>query len=107
MGIIAQLPHFYQDKEGKSHRNVLQIETDEPRVEKGYPKDGTISVRLQDELAQKAFKMTPQEALYLGEELTAIAKDLLAKKRGLWQEKARAGPTAAPSKGPLATMMTD
>jgi tRNA(Leu) C34 or U34 (ribose-2'-O)-methylase TrmL len=87
MPITSQYPHFWQDKEGKSHRNMLQIEADEPKMQNNYPKDGTITIRLQDEQAQKAFKMTPQETLMLGEELKSIAKDMLKKKRELWEKK--------------------
>jgi len=87
MPIASQLPHFWEDKEGKSHRNMLQVEVDDPRIEGSFPKDGTITIRLQDEGAQKAFKMSPQEALMLGEELGDIAKDLLRKKRDLWKSK--------------------
>ena len=87
MPITSQLPHFWEDKEGKSHRNMLQIEVDEPRMEGSFPKDGTVTIRLQDEETQKAFKMNPQEVLMLGEELEEIAKDLLRKKRELWKSK--------------------
>jgi len=89
MPITSQLPHFWQDKEGKSHRNMLQIEVDEPRMEGNFPKDGTITIRLQDEQAQKAFKMSPTETLQLGEELKEIAKELLKQKRELWKSKAK------------------
>jgi hypothetical protein len=87
MPIASQLPHFWEDKEGKSHRNMLQIEIDEPRMEGNFPKDGTITIRLQDETAQKVFKMSPTETLQLGEELEDIAKDMLRKKRELWKAK--------------------
>lgn len=89
MAIASQIPHFWQDKEGKSHRNMLQIEVDEPFMANNFPKDGTVTIRLQDEEAQKAFKMQPQEALFLAEELKAIAKEQMNKKRDLWAKKAR------------------
>ena len=92
MAIASQYPHFYQDKEGKAHRNMLQIEIEEPRVVNNFPKDGNVTIRLQDEEAQKAFKMTPQETFVLGEELEQIAKELLRKKRELWEKKAAAQP---------------
>jgi hypothetical protein len=87
MPIASQFPHFWQDKEGKSHRNMMQIETDEPRIEGNFPKDGTVIIRLQDEDAQKAFKMSPQEALLVGQELQDIAREMLAEKRKLWKSK--------------------
>lgn len=87
--IIAQFPHFYQDKEGKSHRNMLQIEQDEPYMKNNFPKDGYVMIRLQDEESQKAFKMTPQEALAVGQELMNIAQEHQAKKRSLWMSRAK------------------
>jgi hypothetical protein len=89
MATVSQYPHFYQDKEGKQHRNMLQLEAEEPRLEKNFPKDGSVMIRIQDEEAQKAFKMTPQEALQLGTELEAVAKELMEGKRKLWKSKAR------------------
>jgi hypothetical protein len=88
MAIASQIPHFWQDKEGKSHRNMLQVEVEDAHIANNYPKDGSITIRLQDETAQKAFKMQPQEALFLAEELKAIAKDQMGKKRDLWAQKA-------------------
>lgn len=87
MAIVSQIPHFWQDKEGKSHRNMLQVEVDEAKMQGNFPKDGNVMIRLQDEEAQKAFKMTPQEALQLGTELQDIAKELMSGKRKLWKSK--------------------
>ena len=87
--IISQYPHFYQDKEGKSHRNMLQIEMEEVKVVSGFPRDGSVMIRLQDESVNKAFKMTPQEALQLGTELKEIAKELMKQKREHWKSKNR------------------
>ncbi|RLG21392.1 hypothetical protein DRN74_02410 [Candidatus Micrarchaeota archaeon] len=87
MAIVGQIPHFWHDKEGKAHRNMLQIEVEEPQLKGGFPRDGSVTIRLQDEQAQKAFKMTAQEALQLGQELLDIAKELLSKKRELWRKR--------------------
>jgi len=92
MGIVSQYPHFYQDKEGKSHRNMLQVESEEAHMQGNFPKDGNVVIRLQDETAQKAFKMTPQEALQLGIELQDIAHELLKAKREMWKNKAASKP---------------
>lgn len=87
MKIADQIPHFFKDAQGIQKRNLLQIEVDEPSMQGNFPKDGAVMIRLQDDQAQKAFKMTVQETLVLGEHLTAVAKDLLAKKRALWMNK--------------------
>ena len=84
MKIADQIPHFYKDAQGVSKRNMLQIEVDGPQIVNNFPKDGSIMIRLQDDQAQKAFKMTVQECLVLGEHLTSIAKEMLKKKRELW-----------------------
>lgn len=87
MPIVSQYPHFFESPDGKKHRNMLQIEVEDPRLEGNFPKDGTVTIRLQDETAQKAFKMTPQETLQLSEELEQIAKELMSGKRTLWKSK--------------------
>jgi len=87
--ILSQYPHFYQDKEGKSHRNMLQIEGEFATVQGGYPKDGHIMIRLQDDQVNKAFKMNPQEALKLGNEIADIAREMMKEKRELWKTKAK------------------
>lgn len=89
MGTLSQYPHFYEDKEGKKKRNMLQVEAEDAVISGGFPKDGSVIIRIQDDEAQKAFKMTPQETLQLGTELKEIAKDLMAEKRKLWKEKGK------------------
>lgn len=91
---VSQYPHFYQDKDGKQKRNLLQVEADEPTVQRGYPKDGSITIRLQDDAAQKAFKMTPQEALNLGVELQRVAEELMTQRRSLWKQRPSFKPAA-------------
>ena len=88
--IASQYPHFYQDADGKSHRNILQVEMEEPKMDKGFPKDGSVMIRIQDETSQKAFKMTPQETLQLGNELKQIALEHMKAKRDMWKSKAAA-----------------
>jgi len=87
--IISQYPHFYEDKEGKKHRNMLQVEVEEARMKGNFPADGNVMIRIQDEESQKAFKMTTQEAMQLGEELKEVSKELLKQKRELWKQKTR------------------
>lgn len=87
--IVSQYPHFYQDKEGKSHRNMLQIEVEEVKLVNNFPKEGNIMIRLQDETINKAFKMNPQEALKLGTELKEVAKELIKQKREAWKGKSK------------------
>jgi len=85
--ITSQVPHFWKDKQGKSHRNMLQIEVEDPKMKGNFPKDGSIMIRLQDEDSQKAFKLTPNESLMIGEELKEISKEMMKKKRDLWKKK--------------------
>lgn len=87
--IVSQYPHFYQDKDGKSHRNMLQVEFEETKMQGSFPKDGSVMIRLQDETTNKAFKMTPQEALQLGTELKDIAKEVMRAKRDMWKKRAK------------------
>ncbi|MEM0372505.1 MAG: hypothetical protein QXO69_01550 [archaeon] len=87
--IVSQYPHFYEDKDGKKHRNMLQVEVDEPKMSGAFPKDGSVMIRIQDETSQKAFKMTPQETLQLGTELKEIAKEQLKIKRDMWKGKSK------------------
>ncbi|MBS3060666.1 MAG: hypothetical protein J4432_04115 [DPANN group archaeon] len=87
--IVSQFPHFYQDKDGKSHRNMLQLEVEEPAMQGNFPKDGHVMIRLQDQESQKAFKMTPQETLAVGKELVALAEEQQAQMRQLWKSKAK------------------
>lgn len=89
MVTVSQYPHFYEDKDGKKKRNMLQIEAEDAAMVGGFPKDGSIIIRIQDDTAQKAFKMTPQETLQLGTELKDVAKELLGEKRRLWKEKGK------------------
>lgn len=89
MQIVSQFPHFWEDKEGKSHRNMLQIEVEEPKVKNNFPKNGKVMIRLQDEDSQKAFKLDPKEALTIGEELREISKELMSKERDLWKERGK------------------
>ena len=86
--IISQYPHFYQ-KDGVSKRNMLQIEVEEAKIVSNFPKDGSIMIRLQDETINKAFKMTPQEALQLGNELKELSKELMKQKREMWKNKGK------------------
>ena len=85
--IVSQYPHFYHDKDGKSHRNMLQVEFEEVKLVGNFPKDGSVMIRLQDETINKAFKMTPQEALQLGTELKDIAKEIMRAKRDMWKKR--------------------
>ncbi len=89
MQTVSQVPHFWEDKEGNSHRNMLQIEVENPKMEGNFPQDGKVMLRLQDEDSQKAFKLDPKEALTVGEELKEVSKELLEKKRNLWKNKGK------------------
>lgn len=89
MHIVSQFPHFWEDKEGESHRNMLQIEIEDAKMEGNFPDNGTVMIRLQDEDSQKAFKLDPKEALTIGEELQEVSKELLKQERELWEKKGK------------------
>ncbi|MCX8166533.1 MAG: hypothetical protein N3E37_01640 [Candidatus Micrarchaeota archaeon] len=85
MAIIEdEIVHFWKDEKGELHKNVLRIESELPTESNGYPRDGIIIVRSINSKSQLAIKLSPDEALRLSTQLLSVAKDLLNKKRQMW-----------------------
>ncbi|MEM4389408.1 MAG: hypothetical protein QXG98_01985 [Candidatus Micrarchaeia archaeon] len=84
MVVEDELIHWWRDEKGEPHRNVLRIESEPPQLSNGFPRDGTITLRLQNSTASQAIKLSPDEALRLSTQLLAVAKELLQQKRALW-----------------------
>jgi hypothetical protein len=85
MKIEDELVHWWKDEKGVSHRNAFRIESEEPSMVNGFPRDGLVTIRLMNSESSQAIKLTPEEALRISTQLLSIAKDLLNNKRNLWQ----------------------
>jgi len=84
MVVEEEIIHWWKDEKGESHRNALRIESEPPQLNNGFPRDGLITLRLQNSASSQAIKLSPDEALRLSTQLLAVAKDLLQQKRALW-----------------------
>ena len=83
--IEEEIVHWWKDEKGESHRNALRVESDLPVLNNGFPRDGVITVRLMNSVAQQAIKLSPDEALRMSTQLLQVAKELLNQKRALWK----------------------
>jgi len=81
-----ELVHWYKDDKGETHKSSLRIESDPPELRDGFPRDGLITVRINNSVGQVGFRLSPDEALRLSTQLLAVSKELLNKKRLLWKE---------------------
>ncbi|MFH0972101.1 MAG: hypothetical protein V1835_06065 [Candidatus Micrarchaeota archaeon] len=85
--IEDELIHWFKDEKGESHKSTLRLETDPPTVQNTYPRDGVITLRMMNGIGTIGFKMSPDEALRLGTHLLNLAKEELAMKRKLWNNR--------------------
>ncbi|MFH1106862.1 MAG: hypothetical protein V1787_03115 [Candidatus Micrarchaeota archaeon] len=85
--IEDELTHWFKDDNGGSHKSSLRLETEQPVLSKGYPKDGIITVRILNGVGTIGFKLSPDEALRVGTHLLQLSKEHLQRKRKLWNEK--------------------
>jgi len=83
--IEEEIVHWWKDEKGESHRNALRLERDDAQEINGFPRDGIVTVRIMNTVAQQAIKLSPDEALRISTQLLAVAKDLLNQKRDLWR----------------------
>ncbi|VVB58534.1 Uncharacterised protein [Candidatus Anstonella stagnisolia] len=83
--IEEEIVHWWKDEKGESHRNAFRIERDDAQEVNGFPRDGIVTVRIMNTVAQQAIKLSPDEALRISTQLLAVAKDLLNQKRDLWR----------------------
>lgn len=83
--IEDEITHWYKDDKGETHRTSLRIEAEEAQMVKGFPRDGTLSLRLTNTIGSMSFRLSPDESLRLGTMFMALAREQLLKKRNLWQ----------------------
>jgi len=84
--IEDELVHWYKDDDGVSHKSALKLETAEPTQANGYPRDGTITLRIANTIGTVGFRLSPDEALRVSSLLCQLSKELINKKRALWQQ---------------------
>lgn len=82
--IEEEIVHWWKDEKGESHRNALRIESDPANEQNGFPRDGIVTLRIMNSVAQQAMKLSPDEALRLSTQLLSVAKDLMHQKRTMW-----------------------
>jgi hypothetical protein len=82
--IEEEIIHWWKDEKGESHRNALRLESEPASEYNGFPRDGVITLRIQNSVAQQAIKLSPDEALRISTQLLSIAKDLMQQKRSMW-----------------------
>lgn len=86
MAVEDEIIHWWKDEKGENHRNTLRIESEQPQEVNGFPRDGIVTVRLTNSVSQQAIKLSPDEALRMSTQLLQVAKEMLNRKRVLWQE---------------------
>jgi len=86
MSVEDELTHWYKSDDGANHRSTLRLETEDPTVVSGYPKDGVITLRLMNGIGTLGFKLSPDESFRIGTMLLSLGKELMLKKRTLWQQ---------------------
>ena len=64
--------------------NALRLETEPASEQNGFPRDGVITLRIMNTVAQQAIKLSPDEALRISTQLLSVAKDLMQQKRLMW-----------------------
>jgi len=85
MTVEDEIIHWWKDDQGELHRNVLRLETEEPAVQNGFPRDGIVLFKLMNGTGTQSIKLSPDEALRISAQLVTLAKELLNKKRVLWK----------------------
>lgn len=86
MAIDDELTHWYKSDDGANHRSTLRLESEDPTLNSGYPKDGLVTMRIMNGAGTLGFKLNPDEALRVGTLLLTLGKELVVKKRTLWQQ---------------------
>ncbi len=84
--IEEEIIHWWKDEKGEQHRTILRLESNPPFLDKSFPRDGIITLRIINTIGTVAIKLSPDEALKLSTQLLGIAKELLNKKRRLWNK---------------------
>ena len=87
MPIEDEVIHWWKDDKGEQHRTILRLESISPINSNGFPRDGTVTVRVMNTLGQAAIKLSPDEALRVSSQLMSISKEMLNQKRKMWRER--------------------
>ncbi len=82
--IEEEIIHWWKDDKGESHRNALRLESEPANEANGFPRDGIITLRIMNSVAQQAIKLSPDEALRISTQLLSVAKELMQQKRLMW-----------------------
>lgn len=82
--VEEEIIHWWKDEKGETHRNVLRIESEPAFETNGFPRDGTVILRIMNSANQQAIKLSPDEALRISTQLLSVAKDLIQQKRKMW-----------------------
>lgn len=85
--IQDEIVHWWKDEAGELHKNALRLETEPPEPNGGFPRDGTVWLKLLNTNSNQAIKLNPDEALRIGTQLMSIARELLNQKRALWKQE--------------------
>lgn len=82
--IIHQITHFFGQGDNKE-RNTLQVESTPPSLnDQGFPKEGTIGIRLMKEAGSSAMKLNAAEALLLAKTIQDEVAGHLEAIKQLW-----------------------
>ncbi|VVB98601.1 Uncharacterised protein [uncultured archaeon] len=84
--IEDEIVHWWKDDKGEQHRTILRIESEPATQSNGFPRDGTVGVRVINTVSATAIKLSPSEALALSTQLLSVAKELMGQKRRMWQQ---------------------
>ena len=87
MPVEDEIVHWWKDDKGEQHRTILRIESEGPSNSNGFPRDGTITVRVMNSVGSAAIRLNPDEGLRLSNQIVTVARELLGKKRKLWRER--------------------
>ncbi|MEM4367077.1 MAG: hypothetical protein QW035_03020 [Candidatus Anstonellales archaeon] len=85
--IEDELVHWWKDEQGGYKKTFVRIESDPPREENGFPRDGFIYLKVVNGEQSAFIKLSVGEALYLSAQLEHISKMMLYQKRQLWNSK--------------------
>ena len=84
MAVEDEIVHWYKDEKGVQKRTILRIESIPPEIHNGFPKDGSIFLKIFSDKGNAIIKISPDEALRLSTQLLNLSRELLNKKRKLW-----------------------
>ena len=59
--IEEEIIHWWKDDKGESHRNALRLETENAQEVNGFPRDGTIVVRILNTVSQQSMRLSPSD----------------------------------------------